>query len=50
MTTRSVASTLRATSRASAALEANGFSTRTCLPASTAATVQRPCSEFGNGM
>jgi len=50
MTTRSWASTRAATARASPALAVNGFSHRTCLPASTARSVHTPCSPLGSGL
>ncbi len=38
------------TSAASSAVEANGFSESTCLPASTAARFHGPCSALGSGL
>jgi hypothetical protein len=39
-----------ATSRACAALEVNGFSQSTCLPAASAASVHRACNPLGSGL
>ena len=39
-----------ATASASVVFAVNGFSHNTCLPASTAAIVHRPCKPFGNGL
>jgi len=44
------ASAASATSRASSALAANGFSLSTCLPARTAARFHGPCSAFASGL
>jgi hypothetical protein len=50
MTTRPAASVASATRSASAALDANGFSHSTCLPAAIARSVHGACSELGSGL
>ena len=50
ITTLPLSDATRATVSASVAFAVNGFSQRTCLPASSALTVHSPWSPFGSGL